>query len=105
MTDTTKRILAGAGLGFGVIALVFVLLAWLDLASYQQAQASADHQRSAAAIRWIVVAQILGVLLACPLVVWRSRSTVTRLVIAAVVVWALSILDLYFVALAGAVPR
>lgn len=97
--------MAGAALGVGAIALVALLLAGLDLASYQQAQPGPDHQRSAATIRWIVIAQILGVLLACGLVVWRSRSTVRRLLIAAGVVWALSLVDLYFVAQAGAVPR
>jgi low temperature requirement protein LtrA len=105
VTDTTKRVLAGAALGVGAVALVAMLLAGLGLAGYQQAQPGAEHQRSAMAIRWIVLGEILLVLLACSLVVWRNKSPVARLVIAAGIVWAVSLFDFYFIALAGAVPR
>jgi hypothetical protein len=105
MTGSTRRVVSGAALGLGTIALAALLWAILDLARIQQSHSGEEFKRSANLLRFIVLAEILAVALGSGLIVWRSRSPTARLVTIAVVVWALSLFDFALLAIAGSVPR
>lgn len=105
VTELGKRILAGAVLGAGTIVLIASLWALLDLARMQQLYSGEVFQRSAAARRWIVVAEVATVILSTAVVLWRRKGAVARLGLVAIVVWLVSAGDFVYLALGGAVPR
>jgi hypothetical protein len=96
---------SAAALGLGTIALAALLWAIVDLARIQQSHSGEVFKRSANLLRWMAVAEVLGVAIAFGFVVWRSRRPTARLVIMAIVVWTLSLLDFTLLGMASVVPH
>jgi hypothetical protein len=105
VTVLSRRNVSVVGLALGAISLAVLLWAILDLARIQQSHGGEAFQRSANALRLLVVAEMLCVAIGSGLVVWLSRGPTARPVIMAVVVWVLSLFDFVLLGMASVVPR